>query len=583
MSARLVLAPGLELPVDVSTQKLAWIGVTGSGKTYAATSLAEKLIAAGVQVIALDPVGVWWGLRLAADGQAPGLEIPVFGGLRGDVPLEPTGGKLIADLVVDRRASAVIDVSQFEHDTDKARFAADFADRFFFRMKSAPAPVHLFLEECQEFAPQNTERGEERMLHAFQRMVRLGRNFGIGASLITQRPQDVNKKALNQAGSVFAFQVTGTHERKAVHAWISEKGLDVHLADELPKLPTGEAFFWSPGWLRRMDRVRIAAKKTFDASSTPEVGKRAVKARELRPIDLDALRDQMKATIERAAAEDPKKLRARIAELQRELAKKPAAAPAQEKVVEKRVDVPALQTAGGALDAQDVGRLESLQPGRPSSWPANSGKLLSTLTVASRPTSAPVPWKSIGVASNAGRQPASPPVRVAAATPVSTGGQAPTLDRAARAILSVLATYGDCQSGRLTLLAGYRWSGGFRNALGALRAAGYIEGQNVGVMSITPTGRAAIADSLVPLPQGGELIEFWLRHPALGAAERAIFKALVEKHPNGLTSDQLMQATGYAWSGGFRNALGALRTAGLIEGRNTETMRAAAALMEAVA
>jgi len=60
--------------------------------------------------------------------------------------------------------------------------------RFFFRKKQSPSAVHLFLEECQEFIPQNTMRGEEHMLHAFTRLQKLGRNFGVGASLISQRP-----------------------------------------------------------------------------------------------------------------------------------------------------------------------------------------------------------------------------------------------------------------------------------------------------------------------------------------------------------------------------------------------------------
>ena len=55
--------------------------------------------------------------------------MPVFGGLHGDLPLEPLMGARIADLIVDRQISAVLDVSQFEHNTDKARFAEAFATR----------------------------------------------------------------------------------------------------------------------------------------------------------------------------------------------------------------------------------------------------------------------------------------------------------------------------------------------------------------------------------------------------------------------------------------------------------------------
>jgi hypothetical protein len=44
---RLKLADDLSLPLDVVTEKLAWLGRTGSGKTYAAMKLAELMLAAG--------------------------------------------------------------------------------------------------------------------------------------------------------------------------------------------------------------------------------------------------------------------------------------------------------------------------------------------------------------------------------------------------------------------------------------------------------------------------------------------------------------------------------------------------------
>jgi DNA helicase HerA-like ATPase len=88
------------------------------------------------------------------------------------------------------------------------------------------------------------------MLHAFERLVKLGRNFGIGVSLISQRPQEVNKKALNQTECLFAFQMTGPQERKAIAGWAADKGLDVDLVEALPKLAVGHAHVWSPQWLR---------------------------------------------------------------------------------------------------------------------------------------------------------------------------------------------------------------------------------------------------------------------------------------------------------------------------------------------
>jgi DNA helicase HerA-like ATPase len=121
------LSPELELPGDAATQKLAFLARSGAGKTYGAGVFVEQLVAAGNQVVVIDPVGVWWGLRLAADGKRPGIgTIYVFGGQRGDVPLEHAAGELVANLIVDLGISVVLDVSDMTGGEMK-RFMADFA------------------------------------------------------------------------------------------------------------------------------------------------------------------------------------------------------------------------------------------------------------------------------------------------------------------------------------------------------------------------------------------------------------------------------------------------------------------------
>jgi DNA helicase HerA-like ATPase len=111
-----------------------------------------------------------------ADGR--GLQHPGLWRPDGDVPIEPTAGELIADLIVDRELSAVIDVSQFLA-SEQARFATAFVSQLFQRKKAAPSPVHIFIEEAQEFVPQNAGAGETHLVHAFERMIKLGRNFGM--------------------------------------------------------------------------------------------------------------------------------------------------------------------------------------------------------------------------------------------------------------------------------------------------------------------------------------------------------------------------------------------------------------------
>lgn len=317
---RLEISSKLSLPIDVVTQKLAFMGRSGSGKTYAAMKLAELLFEAGVQIVAIDPVGVWYGLRIGADGKKAGLPIRVFGGLHGDVPLEETGGALIADLIIDRAISAVIDTSQFESQAAQCRFVAAFAERFFFRKKAEPSAVHLFVEECQEFVPERPQgTHENNVLHQMRRLIKIGRNYGVGDSLISQRPQAVSKEVLNMTEVMFALQMTGPHERDAIKRWIADKGGE-DVVELLPKLEVGQALVCSPQWLKISETIRIAKKKTFDASSTPTFGAGArVEPKPLNDSDLAELRDAMVATIEKARENDPRELKAQVRALQDEL------------------------------------------------------------------------------------------------------------------------------------------------------------------------------------------------------------------------------------------------------------------------
>jgi len=51
------------VPLDYQVHTTALIGIRGSGKTVAATVLAEEMLEHNLPFVAIDPVGVWWGLR----------------------------------------------------------------------------------------------------------------------------------------------------------------------------------------------------------------------------------------------------------------------------------------------------------------------------------------------------------------------------------------------------------------------------------------------------------------------------------------------------------------------------------------
>lgn len=525
----------LSLNHQAVTQRTGFIGTIGGGKTYGATKLAELMLDAGAQIVAIDPVGVWYGLR--AKGTGPGYNIPVFGGLHGDVPLEVGAGAIIADLIVDQNISAVIDLSQFEFDTDRARFCTEFGRRFFYRKNQKPSAVHLFIEEAQEILPEEPQRNEMLMRHAFVRMAKLGRNYGIGISLITQRPQDVSKKALNLCEVVFAFKLNGPHERAAVKRWITDKGDADTITDQLPYLAVGQCRVVSREWLKINETIKILPKQTADVSSTPQHGSRKIKARDLSAIDLAGLRTKMAATIERAKADDPKELKKEIAKLKHELAAanraKPQlrlAAPAPKTVIKqvgaseaKAMEKAAKMFVEASQKASEVVAQLHRIITPPPELPARHRVLLHT-----RPFTPPEVRPH-------------PPARPTA--PASGQNGAIRLPDGERR-LAILIAQNEPRGVMRNQLAGLS---GFKRKTcneysSRLKRSGVIEDGADGRMHVTPAGVEALGD-YERLPEGAELIAYWLAK--LPEGEGKIFR-IIAADADGVTKQMLVDQTGFA-------------------------------------
>lgn len=562
------IATDLSLPLDAVTQKFSFLGRTGSGKTFGATKMCEEMLDAGAQVIVIDPVGVWYGLRVGGS-----FSIRIFGGLHGDVPLEPGAGEFIANLLVDRGISAVLDVSQFESDALKAKFARDFATRFFFRKKAAPSAVHLFLEEAQEFVPQNPQRDEAMMVHAFQRLAKLGRNFGIGLTLISQRPQEVNKKALNQTECLMAFQMTGPQERKAIETWIAEKGVNEDIRELLPHLNVGECHVWSPQWLQVNKTVKIARKRSADVSSTPSAG--GAKRAEPKPLadsELADLAKEMSATIDRAKAEDPRELRKKIGQLEKELRESRGAAAARPP---QKVEVPVLKEP-------QIKRLEAAC--------RQMDKLIAIVAEGLKPVEAGLATIAGHYAHEARKKPVLarvPMMEYAPPHPIITGksgelakvhfqkrgvGTLPpgeVVTKPQQRILQVLTSFlamglDAVSKSNVAVFAGASpTSGGFRNNLGSLRTAGLISYPRDGYVAITGEG-AKYAGESEQIASLRELHNAW--YVKLPNPQARILQVLVHCYPESMSREQLAGLVGASvTSGGFRNNLGALRSLGVID------------------
>jgi uncharacterized protein DUF87 len=264
------------LPLELVTRKLAIIAMSGAGKTVAATDIAEEMCEAGMPWAALDPVGVWWGLRCKPDGTPGGYPVVVIGGQHGDLPLDPTAGAKIAEAWLQENWCLIVDL-QSESKNAWRRFVADFCDRL---MELNPViPRHIFLEEAPEFVPQKPMGEQKRSLAAVDRLVRLGRNRGYGITLVSQRFATIQKDVLTQCENLLALRCIGKTDRDACADWIGEVVHDSESAktatkffQSLSALPDGQGWFWSPQWLGEFLQVRMRRRKTLHPGDTRTLG-----------------------------------------------------------------------------------------------------------------------------------------------------------------------------------------------------------------------------------------------------------------------------------------------------------------------
>lgn len=558
------LSDDLKLPLDAVTQTFGILAVRGAGKSNLAAVMAEEMYAAGLPFVAVDPVGSWYGLRAAGEG-GDGLHVPIFGGRHGDVPLERTGAHIIADLIVDSRVSCVVDVSEFS-EGDKTRFLTDFAERLYRRNQE---PLHLFLEESDDYIPQKPFREQARCLRAWENIVRRGRARGIGLTLISQRSAVLNKNVLTQVETLFSLRITSPQDRTAIEAWVKYHGQSKEILESLSGLGNGEAWVWSPQWLGVMKRIQVRRRSTFDSGATPTMkGRRAAT---LADVDLGDIQQRMSDTIERAKENDPKELKAELARVRRELDLARAAKPAPDEL--------AMQRQLDAVKAEYHERVMKPFAGRLAIALRNvvdietATKALTTVLtegaeiLSSGKHALTMPVKRL---SNDTQRREPLPARQPSPKQHPIGGQSPLTGPEQR-ILNALAWFEaigvpEPEGNAVAFMAGYSPMGGaFQNPRGKLRVAGFIEYRN-DRMALTDAGRALAQSPDIPPTREGLHAAVLARLPG---PEQRLLRPLLEAYPRGITKEELAAAAGYAPTGGaFQNPRGRLRTLGLVEYRD---------------
>lgn len=578
------LAPNFAMPDEAVTQTFGILAKRSAGKSNAGAVMAEEMSAADLPFVVIDPVGAWWGLRSNAKGTpAGGLSIPVLGGYHGDVPIEPTSGKLLADLIVGENLSAVLDVSHFETEAPKRRFLADFAERLY-TVKGKPGndtPLHLFLEEADDYIPQSPRGDAARTLGAFERIVKRGRSRGIGATMITQRSASLNKDVLTQIETLIVLRIVSPTDRKPIADWVKYHGQATEILSSLQELKPGEAWVWSM-WLDTTERVQIRRRRTFDSGATPDVKKKRSVAT-LSDVDLDALHAQMKETIERAKSSDPRELQKRIRELEVELSQKPSNV---KEIVKPEVrEVPAMTDAQYAafdrMFTESMKLEERVKDVIDEFWQKLSGPFIDVTETVAEIHDRERALEGRSVPEPVARALPPQPMSEATITAPATGLRA-AVTPSERKVLDGLAwlkvaKLTPASRARLGWISGYKPGGGrFGNLLSEMRTSGLIDYPSEGMVDLTAHGTsfatAPLAVVTVEHMHGMVLSK-------LSPSERKIVEPLLRHYPKGLSREELGDLAGYDARGGrYGNLLSALRTLGVIEYPSQGVVRAAPVL-----
>jgi hypothetical protein len=579
----LEIFPGLQVPLDILMQRIVVLGTSGAGKTSGQRSLAELVWRAHkIRFGVFDSAEDWWGLTSSSDGQSAGIPVVIFGGDHQHLPLPATGTEF-ARIVTKLEQPWIADVKSIRKPL-RQLFVAETIDELLRINKGNP--LVIFVDEADTFAPETAKSKESnRSLEAMEDLAKRGRKQGLYPIFITQRNAAISKDVTELCQVGLLYRAPGSIDQKVALTYLGNTVNAVEakqILAELESLPDGECFVVSKAPKMTMRaRVKVRQPTTFDSSATPGLGQRRREPKVLAQPDLEALRAQMAAAIEKQKAEDPATWRAaaaakdkRIRELETsvaQLAKRP------EKIETKieRVDVPVLTAkdrdviarlakSGEAIVSEAGALMQGL-----STYEVDLRGLLTKLALSLVPSTTPVArdFESTRV-----RAAAAPrPVEVRERTSVRSGEPRVTegISGPQQRILNALRFFEElgitaASKVQLALFASASpSSSSYQNNLGTLRTAGLIAYPGDARAALTDAGRA-IADAR-NVPSTAEEMHAFVEGLVSGPQWR-ILRALIAAYPNAVAKDELAQRAETAGtSSSYQNNLGTLRSLGLID------------------
>lgn len=531
------------IPEEALAQHIAVVAKTGAGKTFTTKGIVELDAGAGRRVCVLDSIkSDWWGITSSADGTKPGLPFIIIGGPHGHIPLEPTMGAKIAELVgTGRLPLSIIDMADFGPGELQA-FFCDFAPTL---LKTIKGVVRLVLEEAHEFAPK--ERAgfakENMSVHYAKKLATAGRSKGIRIVAATQRVQQLHNSILGSCETLIAMRLTAPADQKPVLGWLTAnapKDVVAKVEATLSSIPTGTGWVVS-GEAKVFERVAFPKITTFDNSATPKAGETRIEPKTLAEVDVSAIRDALAVSVPEGKKQPQNITRNITADL----------AAAEERGYQR-----------GLVEGIERGKSQGIALGITRAQAAvNALRVPDIAAEAIGASPAPVSVSATNVPAQPKKAAQRPPVAPRDPSEATPSGEPSSaalsmLDTLVEAYPSALpASLWGAFSGRSPV------SGPWHKTVGELRAAGLILGDQNG---FTATSEGVTRAQTTPANIGSE-VEIWshwrvIIRAKLGTAAVEMLQALAAQRPNKVTARQWGLLTNRSpvsgpWHGAVRDLL----------------------------
>lgn len=327
---------------DFRGESLAVLGKKGSGKSTTVQVLVEELLEGPVPfpLVLIDPQDEYYGLTERYDilvvGRSP----------HASVPLDPLKAGALAEFSLTRGIPLILSLYGYSEE-ERFTLLASFFKRLWVLEEQMKKPYMVICEEAHKYLPQ---QGKTPVSDILADIFLLGRKYGLGTILATQRSAKIHKDTISQSGIFVLHKVTYPTDLdvykdllplppKQVEAMVRRlrKGgaIVMYEDDSLPEEVANEVIV----------PVQIRKQHTFHAGATPDFA--TVESPSLRQLDERLLRElqQLLAEAVPDVVTEESELHKRVRMLEKEIQEKDASnTHLQEEILLKQRTVESLES-----------------------------------------------------------------------------------------------------------------------------------------------------------------------------------------------------------------------------------------------